>query len=121
MGCGDMKEKIENEMVKTKMERVEVQMERKKQLNLLKEIDGCDIKLAQIPDYINVDDNLNQETKKGKKDDNILTSHKNKKKVPIKLKVRKSKSMRLKRSPIERRFSQNNNRNNLKRKKTYKI
>ena len=121
MGCGNMKEKLENEMVKMKMERVEVQMERKKQLNLLKEIDGCEIKLAQIPDYINVDDNINQETKKGEKVEKILTSHKNKKKAPIKLKVRKSKSMKLKRNPIERRFSQKNNHNNLKRKKTYKV
>ena len=103
MGCGDMKEKIENEMVKMKMERVEVQMERKKQLNLLKEIDGCDIKLAKIPDYINLDSNINQETKTRKK--------------PNKLKVRKSKSMKL----IERRYSQKNNQNHLRRKKTTKM
>ena len=43
MGCGDAKEKIENEMVKMKMERVEIQMERQKQLKLLKDIDGTDI------------------------------------------------------------------------------
>ena len=52
MGCGDAKEKIEDEMLKMKMERIELRMERYKQLELLKGIDGCDKKLPIIPDYI---------------------------------------------------------------------
>ena len=36
MGCGDAKEKIENEMVKMKMERIEVQMERQKTIKIIK-------------------------------------------------------------------------------------
>ena len=98
-------------------------MERKKQLNLLKEIDGCDIKLAEIPDYINVDNNRNQETKSGKKHENNLTKiSKNKKKLnPIKLQIRKSKSMKLKNIPMERRISHKSNNKNIKTKKTSKM
>ena len=62
MGCGDTKEKLENQMVKMKMERVEVQMERQNQLKLLKEIDGCEYKFKEIPDYIDNDYTASQET-----------------------------------------------------------
>ena len=43
MGCGNPKVKVENEMMKMKMERIELQMERYKQLQKLKEIDGYEI------------------------------------------------------------------------------
>ena len=52
MGCGNPKEKVEDEMMKMKMARIELQMERHKQLQLLKKIDGCDMKTPNIPDYI---------------------------------------------------------------------
>ena len=52
MGCGNSKEKEENEMMKMKMERIELQMERYKQLQKLKEIDGYEIKPPEIPDYL---------------------------------------------------------------------
>ncbi len=55
MGCSNTKEKIESELIKMKMARSEVQMERYNQLQLLKEIDGTEIKTKAIPDYIDQD------------------------------------------------------------------
>ena len=52
MGCGNSKEKVEDEMMKMKMKRIELQMERYNQLQLLKEIDGSEIKPPVIPDYL---------------------------------------------------------------------
>ncbi len=52
MGCGDTKEKLENEMMEMKIARIELQMERYKGLQLLKDIDGTEIKRPNIPDYI---------------------------------------------------------------------
>ena len=52
MGCEDSKEKIVNEMIALKLERVGVQMERKNQIKLLEEIDGNKIKEPTIPDYL---------------------------------------------------------------------
>ena len=52
MGCGNPKEKVEDEMMKMKMKRIELQMERYNQLQLLKEIDGSVIKPPVIPDYL---------------------------------------------------------------------
>ena len=89
MGCGDTKEKIENEMAKIKMERIEVQMERKKQLQLLKGIDGIPIKLPKIPDYIDKDYNSEQNTKRTKNETEYVV----KKKDNNKLKLKKSKSI----------------------------
>ena len=40
MGCGDTKEKLEDQMMKMKMSRIELQMERMKALQALKEMDG---------------------------------------------------------------------------------
>ena len=52
MGCGNTKEKIENEMIAMKLERVGVQMERRNQIKLLEEMDGRKIKEPNIPDYL---------------------------------------------------------------------
>ena len=52
MGCGNPKEKLEDEIMKAKMARIELQMERYNQLKLLKNNYGKDIKTAIIPDYI---------------------------------------------------------------------
>ena len=51
MGCGNAKEKLEDEMMKAKMERIEIQFERQKQMNLLKELGGGNYKPPVIPDY----------------------------------------------------------------------
>ena len=39
MGCGDSREKIEDEMIKLKFERAQIQMERKKQIQILEGIE----------------------------------------------------------------------------------
>ena len=52
MGCGNPKEKVEDNMMKTKIALIEVQMEKYKQLELLKNIDGGQIKQSPIPSYI---------------------------------------------------------------------
>ena len=55
MGCENTKEKVESELIKMKMARSEVQMERYNQIQLLKEMDGTEIKPSIIPDYIDHD------------------------------------------------------------------
>ena len=52
MGCGNPKEKIEDEMMKLKISRIELQMERYNQLQLLKGMNGGKFKTSKIPDYI---------------------------------------------------------------------
>ena len=52
MGCGSPREKIEDEMMVYKLERMEIQMEKEKELKKLAEIEGHVIKRNQIPDYI---------------------------------------------------------------------
>ena len=53
MGCtsGD-KEKIEDQMMLMKLERMEIQMEKEKHAKKLSEMEGKDIKPGNIPDYI---------------------------------------------------------------------
>ena len=52
MGCGNPKEKVEDKMMKMKMALIEVQMEKYKQLELLKKMDGKEIETPNIPNYI---------------------------------------------------------------------
>ena len=52
MGCGSAREKLENEMILMKLERIGIQMERQNQVKLLENIDGRKIKLPEIPDYL---------------------------------------------------------------------
>ena len=52
MGCGNSREKIEDQMMKLKMARIEVQMERYNHLEKLKSMDGRQRKAPLIPDYI---------------------------------------------------------------------
>ena len=52
MGCGSAKEKIENEIIKAKMERNEIQYEREQQMKLLNELGYNNYKPPVIPDYI---------------------------------------------------------------------
>ena len=72
MGCEDSKEKIVNEMIALKLERVGVQMERKNQIKLLEEIDGNKIKEPTIPDYLV----LEPKEKNNKKIDNKKSNKK---------------------------------------------
>ena len=52
MGCGNSKEKLEDEMLNLKISRIEVQMERYNQMQILKEKNGYNIKYPEIPDYL---------------------------------------------------------------------
>ena len=52
MGCGNPREKLENEMILMKLQRIGIQMERQNQVKLLEGIDGRKIKVPTIPDYI---------------------------------------------------------------------
>ena len=90
MGCGNPKEKVEDEMMKMKMARIELQMERHKQLQLLKKIDGCDMKTPNIPDYI--DQNfLNDYISKKRNSESIININ------DIPKRTKRSKSFAIKR------------------------
>ena len=52
MGCGNVKKNIENEMMIIQLERVNIQMERMKNLKLLENMDGHIRKCPVIPDFI---------------------------------------------------------------------
>ena len=51
MGCGNTKEKLEDEIMKAKLEKMKIQYERQSQMKLLKNLDGTDYKPMVIPDY----------------------------------------------------------------------
>ena len=52
MGCGSAQKNIENEMMIMELERVKLQMERRKNLKMLEDLDGIKRKANVIPDYI---------------------------------------------------------------------
>ena len=52
MGCGTAREKLENEMIMMKLQRIGIQMERQNQVKLLEDIDGRKIRVPNIPDYL---------------------------------------------------------------------
>ena len=52
MGCAGEREKIEDKMMLIKLERMEIQMEKEKELQKLSDIVGHEIKGSHIPDYI---------------------------------------------------------------------
>ena len=52
MGCGTAREKLEDQMMVYKLERMEIQMEKEKELKKLAEIEGHTIERHKIPDYI---------------------------------------------------------------------
>ena len=93
MGCGSAREKIEDEMMVYKLERMEIQMQKEKELKKLAEIEGHTIERHKIPDYIDPEfakqkklyeefqDGDETKKKKDKKlDNNSLQSPKRKKK-----------------------------------------
>ena len=52
MGCSGAKEKIEDQMMLMKLARMEIQMEKEKELKKLSEMEGKPIQRGVIPDYI---------------------------------------------------------------------
>ena len=55
MGCSTTREKIEDKMMVYKLERMEIQMEKEKELKKLAEIEGHTVERHHIPDYIDPD------------------------------------------------------------------
>ena len=55
MGCTSSREKIEDEIMKLKLVRMEIQMERENHINKLSEMDGKKIIYNNVPDYIDPD------------------------------------------------------------------
>ena len=49
MGCGESREKIEDEMIKLKFQRAQIQMERKKQIKILEGIEKKKILFHTFP------------------------------------------------------------------------
>ena len=90
MGCGSAREKIEDEMMVYKLERMEIQMEKEKELKKLAEIEGHAIERHQIPDYIDPEfakekklyeqDNEDNKSKKKKDKNNDKNSNNENKK-----------------------------------------
>ena len=68
MGCGSPKKDVENQMMIMQLERVNIQMERAKNLKLLEDMDGLKRKVNPIPDYID------PKFAEGKKDLNQIES-----------------------------------------------
>ena len=90
MGCSGPREKLEDQMMVMKLERMEIQMEREKQLKKLSEMDGRKIQKNNIPDYI--DPEFAREKKLYEDDNNLkVTGGKNKKEKDKKEKDKKEK------------------------------
>ena len=54
MGCGNSKEKLEDEMIKLKFQRAQIQMERKNQIKILEGLEKKKITEPVIPDFISL-------------------------------------------------------------------
>ena len=52
MGCSGARENIQEKIMFLKLKRIEIRIEKEKELNKLSEIEGHKIKPSQIPDYI---------------------------------------------------------------------
>ena len=96
MGCGSSKEKIENEMIAMKLERVGIQMERRNQIKLLEEMDGRKIKEPNIPDYLVLSPKENIEKKifpaKSKLGNKEIQNRGRSKSVDVKKKIKNIKT-----------------------------
>ena len=107
MGCSDPREKLEDEMMKMKMARIELQMQRYNQLKLLKDIDGQEVTTPVIPDYID-QQFLKDQLFKNRDSSTTL----NKVMIPnVKTKKGRSKSFAIKRKTIKTISNINNNTN----------
>ena len=96
MGCGDAKEKLEQEIMNIQITRIKIQYERHKQINLLKKNYNCDIKTSIIPDYKDQNDQkLQREDKKRRtlSKNNDTKDHKSK---DMRIGFKRSKSMVIK-------------------------
>jgi hypothetical protein len=96
MGCGSAQKNIENEMMIMELERVNLQMERRKNLKMLEDLDGIKRKANIIPDYIDpqfAKDKLNYL----KKNQGLLIEGETNDGIPKKKKLRRRKLKKRKR------------------------
>ena len=92
MGCGDSREKIEDEMIKLKFQRAQIQMERKKQIKILEGIEKKKIAEPIIPDYISVQQEIISKTNEPEKKKKSASEKKKSKNKTKKKSTEKSKS-----------------------------
>ena len=95
MGCGNTKEKLENEMIAMKLERVGIQMERRNQIKLLEDIEGRKIKQTYIPDYLALSPEEKNEQKIKTKEKFVNTTYEKRKRsqsVNVNKKIRNIKT-----------------------------
>ena len=88
MGCGSAQKNIENEMMIMELERAKIQMERRKNLKMLEDLDGVKRKANVIPDYIDpqfAEDKLNYL----KKNQGLIIEGETNAGIPKKKKLRK--------------------------------
>ena len=112
MGCGNTKEKIEDEIMKAQLERMKIQYERQTQMKLLKDLDGTDYKPMVIQDYtapIQIKKPIIKKARKALKLDNSKT---------IKINPKRNKSFSVKRNTKLKLddFRSKKKKQNLKRK-----
>ena len=91
MGCSGAKEKLEDQMMLMKLQRMEIQMEKEKELKKLSEMEGKPIQRGVIPDYI---DPVFAKEKNLYDDEFVLNDKKtddNGKKRMLKVKLRRKK------------------------------
>ena len=93
MGCGSVREKLEDQMMVYKLERMEIQMEKEKELKKLSDIEGHAIERYQVPDYIDPqfakEKRLYIEQKENKENQNNNTIESKKKKKNKRMIVKK--------------------------------
>ena len=70
MGCSSIKEKLENEIIKLEIKKIEIQMEKYNQLQKLANIEKHEIRPNIIP--VNIEPELAKEDKKSAKLDKAI-------------------------------------------------
>ena len=123
MGCtsGD-KEKIEDQMMLMKLERMEIQMEKEKHAKKLSEMEGKDIKPGNIPDYIDPEfakeKNIYDDDDDG--NENLKTDAGNKKDKKDKKDKEKSKKEKSKKEKVKEKKPKEKEKKEKKEKKDKK-
>ena len=86
MGCSSTREKIEDIMMIYKLQRMEIQMEKEKELKKLVEIEGHPIERNIIPDYIDPEFAKKRKLNEGNKDEDKPKKKKSRSESPKKKK-----------------------------------
>ena len=110
MGCGNTKEKLEDEIMIAKLEKMKIQYERQSQMKLLKDLDGTDYKPMAIPDYTAPIQIQKPTIKKARK-----TLKLNNSKATIKISSKRNKSFAIKKKNLND-FLTKTKKTNIKRK-----